>query len=353
METLRGTGNDSDGATEMGDTGGCGRRGLGRHLRVWIGRPLGYGVGFLLAIILTVFGVGSLIPGFVVALGLVGVVAFRRRLRRAFTVGLAVCVAIIVWRSALSPSNERDWQRDLTVLVEPTLDGDTLTMKGVRNFRWGPDGREILDERWETRSYRLRNLRGLDLIVEPFIYSDLMAHTMLSFDFGEDGRLLLSIEARKEVGENYQPVLGGLSTYELIYLFLDERDGFGVRAAEGYELYAYPVKVDALSLRAFFLSLCRTADNLRRQPRFYHIIRDNCTTVWIEQADNLSVKPIGLRWESVANGLIAKFLFSRGMIATDLDYEAAKRAFRIDEAVRRVSPEAEDFSEEIRADFPS
>ena len=111
-------------------------------------------------------------------------------------------------------------------------------------------------------------------------------------------------------------------------------------------------KVDPLSLRAFFLSLCRTADNLHRQPRFYHIIRDNCTTVWIEQADQLSVKPIGLRWESVANGLIAEFIFQRGLIETDLDYQEAKAAFRIDEAVKKVPLEAPDFSQKIRDGFP-
>lgn len=304
----------------------------------------------LAAILLTVLGVGSLIPGFVIALGIVGLVVFKERIRRTFAIGLALCVVVIIWRSCLSPSNDRDWQPQLQVLAEPVIEGDTLVIRGFRNFDW--KSRDEFEARWETRRYRLANLRSVELILEPFVYSSLMAHTMMSFDFGEDGRFILSIEARKQVGENYNPVTGGLNQFELTYLFLDERDALGIRALEGHELYAFPVRAKPLQLRAFLLGLCSSADNLRSEPQFYHIIRHNCTTAWIDHADQVSNHPIGLRLESVLNGLIAELLCERGALDTDLSYEEAKKAFRIDDKVRETAKD-ERFSENIRRSRPA
>lgn len=303
----------------------------------------------LAAIILTVLGVGSQIPGFILALGLVGLVIFKKKVRGTFAVVLVVCAGVVVWRSALEPSNDREWQPQLDRLAKPVIEGDTLVIDGVRNFRWS--SATEFEGGWETRRYQLSKLRSVDLILEPFAYSSLMAHTMMSFDFGEDGRVILSIEARKEVGEDYNPITGGLNQFELTYLFLDERDALGVRAVQGFELYAFPVRAEPLHLRAFLLGLCATTDNLQRKPQFYHIIRHNCTTAWIEHADQISNEPVGLRLESILNGLIVELLHKRGWIDTNLPYEEAKRAFRIDERVRETSMD-DRFSSAIREGRP-
>lgn len=324
--------------------------GLGRKILRWTLGLLSLGLWCLAALVLTILGVGSLIPGFVLALGLVGLVVFKSKVRGTFAVVLGLCLVITVWRSMLEPSNERDWQPQLSVLPRPVIDGDTLVLHGVRNFRWQSATKG--EPAWETRRYRLGNLRSVDLIFEPFAHSSLMAHTMMSFDFGEDGRLVLSIEARKEVGEDYSAITGGLNQFELIYLFLDERDALGVRAHRDHELYVFPVRAERLHLRAFFLSLCASADNLRRKPQFYHIIRHNCTTVWLEHADHISNEPVGLRLESILNGLIVELLHKRGFIDTDLSYEEAKKAFRVDRKIH-ATPMDETFPEAIRSGFPA
>lgn len=312
----------------------------------WILRFLIPIAWFFATIVLTVFGVGSLIPGFVVALGLVGLIAYRDRIRRTFVAGLAFFLIIFLWRSALTPSNDKEWQQQLTVMPKVSVDGEVLVVEGVRNYTWKDTKPEKVE--WEKRTYRMENLRGLDLILEPFIFSSFMAHTMLSFDFGPDGRLLLSIEARKEEGENYNPILGGLNKYELIYLFIDEKDAFDIRAQHGHELYAFPIRGNGLQLRAFLLSLCSSTNNLQDGPRFYHIIRHNCTTAWIQHSDLISNNPVGLQLESVFNGLIVKLLHRRGLIKTDLPYEEAKEAFRIDQKVLKYDGSG-NFSDWVRA----
>lgn len=300
---------------------------------------------FVAAVLITVLAVGSLIPGFMIALGLVGLIGYHRKIRWTFAAGIGICLLTIVWRSNLKPSHDRDWWEELTILPKIDLDGDNLTIEGVRDFTWKEDG--TYDAHWETRHYSLKNLRGADLILEPFPGSSLMAHTMISFDFGEDGHLLLSIEARKEIGEDYGPVAGGLNRFELIYLFMDEKDGLRVRALKDHELYAFPTRISPIHLRAFFLSLCASADNLRSKPMFYHILEHNCTTVWIQHADLISNHPTGLRLESIFNGKIAHYLLKKNIIETDLDYEEAKEKFRVGQRIRDWDGSG-NFSEIIR-----
>lgn len=302
------------------------------------------------ALVLTILGVGSLIPGFVLALGLVGLVVFKSKVRGTFAIILALCAGVFLWRTALQPSHQRDWQPPLENLARPVIEDDTVVLHGVRNFSWKSE--TDYQPAWETRRYHLSNLRSVDLLFEPFAYSSLMAHTMMSFDFGEDGRLVLSIEARKEVGEEYDAILGGLNQFELIYLFLDEKDALGQRAHRGHELYAFPIRAEPLHLRAFFLSLCSSTDNLLRKPRFYHIIRHNCTTTWLEHADLISNEPVGFRLESILNGLIVELLHKRGLIDTDLSYDEARQAFRIDPQILDALSD-QDFSAAIRKGRPS
>ena len=62
-------------------------------------------------------------------------------------------------------------------------------------------------ERWEERTYDLRNLNGVDLFMSywglPWI-----AHTIVSWNFDNGPNLAVSIETRKGIGESYSTVLG-------------------------------------------------------------------------------------------------------------------------------------------------
>lgn len=58
---------------------------------------------------------------------------------------------------------------------------------------------------------------------------DLLAHPMLCFDFGEDGRVVLSGETRREVGEPFS-AFGGF--YKMFVLRADA-DTSGFQAARG------------------------------------------------------------------------------------------------------------------------
>ena len=80
----------------------------------------------------------------------------------------------------------------------PCRDGDAVTIENVRNFEY-----RSLDDftpRYETRTYHLANLKGVDIIFFNW-GSPLMSHPVLVFDFGPDGRVCMSIEVRYRKGQ--------------------------------------------------------------------------------------------------------------------------------------------------------
>ncbi len=277
-----------------------------------------------------ILGRSWIAPAIILTLAVV-IVLRTRKLRWFAVLTLALLAGAIIWRSFQTARTDRDWSEELSVMPCASLDGTILTIENLRHFSWRSS--TDYDARWETRSYNLDNLQGIDMIVQPFPYSDLMAHTMLSFDFGPDGRLLLSIEARKEKGEPYGPVAGVLAQFELIYLFMDERDALGIRARQGHSFIAYPTRTDPLWRKAFLLGLCTTSNTLAHRPRFYNTLRDNCTTEWLRAVDELSGRFIGVQIDTVLNGRIGRLMHRENAIDTDLPYEDARRFFRVDQRV--------------------
>ncbi len=279
------------------------------------------------------------------------VVFLTRRLRWFATLTLACLIGIFIFVSFRTPQKDRNWDEALSVMPRITVEGSTLTIENLRNFNWR--SRQDFDARWETRSYNLDNLRSVEMILQPLPLSDLASHTMLSFDFGPDGWLLLTIEARRIKGQPWGPVAGLLNEYELIYLFTDERDALGIRGRQNLELVSYPTVTDPLWRRAFLLSLCATSNSLANRPRFYNTLRDNCTTEWIRAVDKLSGRIWGVQLETVLNGGMGRLIHRTGAMDTDLQYEQARKHFRIDQRILEHLDDP-DFSNLIRKrDTPS
>jgi hypothetical protein len=79
-----------------------------------------------------------------------------------FAALVVVLAAFLVWWLRLKPSHDRDWDPAVAVLPRAVRKGDEVTIENVRNF----DYRSLDDftPRYETRTYRLANLAGIDAI---------------------------------------------------------------------------------------------------------------------------------------------------------------------------------------------
>jgi len=120
----------------------------------------------------------------VTALVLLTLWATGRRLAAVAAVLLASLVTL--WWGFLKPSNDRNWQPDVSREPWAKVNGDLVTLHNVRNFDYRPDNTTgESNPRWETRTVRISQLTGLDAFLN-FWGVSWMAHPILSFQF-KDG----------------------------------------------------------------------------------------------------------------------------------------------------------------------
>ena len=151
------------------------------------------------------------------------------------------------------PRHDRDWKVDYAVMPRIDISGDKVTVHNLRDFRYGDaggsgDAPEDIHVAYDTRTYDLDGLESLWLVLESFSRIDAVAHTLLSFGFSDGRYLAISIEARIPKGERYDLLRGFFKTFELVYLFGDERDLIARRAKVlDHDVYLYPIRATHLA----------------------------------------------------------------------------------------------------------
>lgn len=138
----------------------------------------------------------------------------------------------------LQPSNDRDWSPDQAVLAYAEFLGDRVRVHNIRNCTY--DSADDYVVHYYDKTFDLGKLTSVDFIAVPFPDLPGVAHTMLSFGFEDRDYLGVSVEIRKEKGEQYDAVKGFLRQYELIYNVADERDLIQKYAVhQKYDVYVY------------------------------------------------------------------------------------------------------------------
>jgi hypothetical protein len=281
----------------------------------------------------------------------VGGLALYLRLRPtwgALAAVTALVAAIAIWWLRIPASNDRDWLPDVARPAEAHFDGSRVTIQNVRNFHYRSE--TDYDEIWETREYDLDELEGVDLYFS-FWGPTLIAHTIVSWEFEDAPPLAISIETRKEQGEEYSAVLGFFRQFELYYVVADERDVIGVRTNHrGEHGYLYRIRMPVEEARALLVDYLETIEHLAHHPRWYNAFTHNCTTT-IRQ----HIKHVGaagaLDWRILANGRLEELLYERGRIDTALPFADLRRRSEITERANAAGT-ASDFSRQIRVGLP-
>jgi hypothetical protein len=260
-----------------------------------------------------------------------------------------VWAAVVMWWSSLAPSNARDWLPDVANAPTATFDGHFVTIHNVRNFTYRTE--TDYTPQWETRTYDLDQITGLDIFLSKW-GSPYIAHTIMSWDFANGPPLAISIETRKERGEEYSAVRGFFRQYELYYVVADERDVIGVRASHrGEQVSLYRLAVAPEVARKLLVNYLQAADDLAKQPRWYNALSQNCTTTI-----RVHVLQIGIAqpWDYriLVNGKLPEMFYERRSINTDLPL--AEMLAQSDVTARaKAAGGAPDFSARIREGLPA
>ena len=265
-------------------------------------------------------------------------------LRRWPVVGVyGVCVlALFGWWAMLTPLNDRVWSADVARATTGTIEGDRLTVHNVRNFVWRSD--TDFDERWETRTYDLASLTGVDLVMSYWA-GESMAHAIMSFGFADGQKLAFSIEIRKERTEAYSALAGFFRKYELSFVAADERDVIGVRTnVRGEDVRLYRMRLAPEPARALLLTYIAEANDLAATPRFYNSLTANCTTQIFRMARALD-PTLPLDYRLLLAGYVPDYVYDRGGLDTSVPFERLREQSHIKGRAESVDPE---FSRKIR-----
>jgi hypothetical protein len=269
----------------------------------------------------------------------------------SLVIGLFAFSCVLTWWLSLKPSNDRPWQPDVAQTAWAEIDGDQITIHNFRNCDYRTEG--DYTPHWETRTYNLSKLRSVDLFL---IYwgSPWIAHTIVSFDFGDEGHIAISIEARREIGKAYSAVRGFFRYNEIIYVISDERDVVRLRSnyRQHEDVYLFHTTATAQEGRLIFLDYLRRANQLRDRPEWFNALTNNCTTnISVHMADAGHRNFFRWDWRILLNGHADEMLYEHGDLAGSLPFAELKRRALINPAAR-AADQAPDFSDRIREGRP-
>lgn len=236
---------------------------------------------------------------------------------RAATIHLAlwslILVNIITYLLIPGPSPEK-WQKPWSIAPEFIQEADLLTIRNLRDFRYRTEADS--DARYRTETYDLNTLCGVDFAECHWDGMTAVCHTMLTFNFSDGRRFVVSAETRLPEGVGQNAIAGLYKQYGILYLFGTEEDLYGLRTNIRHEdLSIYPLRITqhgARKLLQHYIDLAIRAET-SHQP--YNTITANCSTGLVSGFRAL-VPDMARKYDFLPlhNGSIAGLLISYGAI---------------------------------------
>jgi hypothetical protein len=284
-----------------------------------------------------------------VAVSLAIVVALTQGRVAVGTIGFGIMFAALVsWWRRILPSNDREWADDVAQMTTGVVDGDRITLHNVRNFDWRT--RTDYTQRWETRTYDLRRMESVDMILSYWTIPAI-AHVLISFGFDDGEHVVFSVEIRREKTESFSEIGGFFKEFELSVIACDERDVIRVRTnVRREDDYLYRIRMPVANMRSLLLAYVTTANELARAPRFYNTVTANCTTI-IYQMTQRIVGHLPLDYRLLLSGFLPAYVYRIGGLDSRYSLQELRVRGRITERARE-SDRSDTFSADIRAGVP-
>lgn len=271
-------------------------------------------------------------------------------IRKVLLVLVLVLAVTILWYLFSKPPTEGDWQEHLSLVSTAEFNGDFVTVRNVRNFRYYPTEKDMHPGYYD-KTYDLNQIKKVWYVAEPFNENQSAAHTFVSFEFNNGDFLAISIEARKTKDQVYSIWKGMWRTYPLVYIAADERDVILLRAnLRKDKVYVYPVKLEKPENARLLLvdMLTRMNELLGAKPAWYNTLFANCTSSIAKHVNNLTPGRVSVfSWQLWLTASADELALKHGLIDTDLPITEAREKYNINEASERVG-DVPSYSAEIR-----
>jgi hypothetical protein len=272
---------------------------------------------------------------------------------RPARIALAASLGLLIWWGTIHPSHDRDWIPELARLPEVGIAGETMTVTNLRDFRWRTETE--FDARWETRSFDLGKLEAADAVLS-YWSGENIAHLIVSFVFADQPPLALSVEVRREKGEDWSAIAGFFKSTELAYVAADERDLIGLRThVRGEDVRLFQLRATQAQARDMLMAYAADMNDVARTARWYDTLTVNCTTLVFRLARAAGAGwglAIPLDYRLLLTGRLPGYLQSLGALRADIPLEELVRRSRISQRAKQISLDDPAFSAKIREGLP-
>ena len=244
------------------------------------------------------------------------------------------------------PRHDKNWRPDLMVLPYARIDEDRVHLFNIRDCEYRAE--EDYDVRHFDRQVMLDSVKTIDFIVVPFKEAPTIAHTMLSFGLADGEHIVFSVEARLEQGENYSALPGATKEYELMWVVGTEEDLIKLRTeVRDVDVYLYAIKATPEQASNAFLACVARCNEIAREPEFYDLLTNNCTTNIVDMVNSLRPGYIAPDIRVVLPGHSDRLAYELGLLRAEGPFEQIRANSKIN-AVARLNSDAPDFSAAIR-----
>jgi hypothetical protein len=269
-----------------------------------------------------------------------------RETRRSLA-ALGVTAAVAVWYFGfVRPGPDEDWVAKHARMPHVEFVGDKVHVSNVRNFTWR--GEADFTPGYYDRVYDLNTISTMYYVLSPIFDLRWVAHVWVCFGFSDGQHVAVSVEARGVKERPFGLFRSMFRQFQLIYVIGDERDVVGLRGAiRGSEVRFFPARTTPERMRALFIDMMQRAHSLEEEPEFYNLFTNNCMNNVTRHVRRLGGRPVPSDLRLLLTGLSDRAWYEYGFLDTDLPFEQAHEAYRIDEWVRRT-PLDEGFSRRLR-----
>jgi len=261
---------------------------------------------------------------------------------------IIIGVLYVVLFFTFHPSHDRNWElghEELPLIVFSDI-SSAVTIENYRNFHW--TGTASANIAYETVSFDLDTITGVDVFISHFDDFEGLAHIFLSFGFEEGPHAVISLETRREANEAFSPLKGILRQYEIIYVVGSEEDIVGVRTGHREErVHLYPTKATPEQARELFNLMAVEINDVYRTPRMYNTLTRNCTNELTRPVEEMSTLDFPITWKTIMPGYFDEVLYELQLVDANKPFAEIKATHLVDND--QVDASGTTYSQDLRS----
>ncbi len=242
----------------------------------------------------------------------------RASVKLAITLLLFSATVTTAYTLSRTPSLLRAWAEDVRVLAGVELRNDgSVRLENIRDWSYTRDS--VVSKRYFDATYDPQDIVDVWMYEQKLGPAGLISHTFLVFEFdasyGTRRYLGLSVETRREIGEEYSLIGGMLRSFEVTHIWATEAD-LVTRRVEflDYPLARYRLVIPEEVRSRVFAKLASETADLATTPRWYNTVTNNCTSSLIRYVNESEPDAIPLHYSWVLTGTVDDYLGRLGYL---------------------------------------